>query len=351
MRLCLMVVLATALLSPLPAAAQHWMTRERCTVTDIRIDPAVLPPARLTALRAEAATVPNGVGTHWRVIAASGATSHLWGTWHSNDPVMLDLPEQVEDTVRAARVAAFEFDPVFPTRRAVENAASPRDFWRARGGGLAALNLSADIERWINARFVSIGWGDRAADFMTPGALAETLLNDPCNDFSAGAYPIQDSYLQTLAAIEGARIIGLEPTDSFRDKMNRTRNFPLARDTIMLFALSLSPDGTAAERATGFALYMNGEHAAARAWERAILAERFGPTEAAAIQDRVDAYLLEERNAGFVQRLLPELDGGDVFIGVVAWHLQGPRGMVARLQEAGYRVERIPLNRERPDQP
>ncbi|MEL6889526.1 MAG: hypothetical protein AAFO86_12585 [Pseudomonadota bacterium] len=72
--------LLCVMLLPLPGAAQHWMTRERCTVTDIRIEPDALAPETLQRLRATAATVPNRVGKFWRITAPGGAVSHLWGT-------------------------------------------------------------------------------------------------------------------------------------------------------------------------------------------------------------------------------------------------------------------------------
>ena len=341
-------ILLCLVLLPLPGAAQHWMTRERCTVTDIRIDPDVLAPEALQRLRATAATVPNGVGTYWQITAPGGAVSHLWGTWHSNDPLMLDLPARVIAQVRAARVAAFEIDPVLPTRRAVENAASPRDFWIRRGGTLAQMDLPPEIERWINARLIGLGWGDGSADFMMPGALVELLLGDPCNDYAMGTYPNQDSYLQTIAAIGGAQILALEDLTALRQKLNQRRHRALARDILMLYGSALSPDGTAAERATAFAIYQSGEHALARAWERQALTAFWDPDEADRIQQNADAYLLDERNAVFVDTVLPELRRGDVFIAVGAWHLQGRLGMVARLREAGFEVKRIPLDQERP---
>ena len=325
------------------------MTRERCTVTDVRVHPSVLPATALNRLRAAAEDVPNSVGNYWRITAPGGAVSHIWGTWHSNDPQMLDLPSLVEQHVRRARVAAFEIDPVPATRRAVENAASPRDFWENRGGTLARLHLPRDIARWVNARFISIGWGDGAADRMTPGAVAEMLLWDPCNDFG-GPYPIQDSFLQTLAAIEGAEILGLEDLNALRRTLNRAQNLDLARDIIQLYALGLAPSGTAAHRATAFALYQQGEHAVARLWERELIADVVGAEDAARMQTNVDAYLLDARNAGFMQSLVHELGAGNVFIAVGAWHLPGPMGMVTRLQEAGFEVTRVPLARERPTQ-
>ncbi len=348
MRHALYAGLMAALLVPGPALAQHWITRERCTVTDVRVDPAALPDAQLAQLRAAAADVPNGTGNYWRITAPNGAVSHLWGTYHSNDPQMLDLPDMVEGHVRSARVAAFEINPVLPTRRAADNARSPRDFWNTRGGTLARLDLPDDIAEWVNGRLISMGWGDGTADYMTPGALTETMLGDPCNDFAAGVYPIQDSFLQTLAAAEGAEILGLEDLYALRRKLNQTRHRDLARDIIQLYGLALSPMGTAAERATAFALYEQGEHAAARLWERALMARVIGADSAAQVQISVDSYLLDERNAGFVRTALPELAEGGVFIGVGAWHLQGPLGMVARLRDAGLQVTRVPLARERP---
>lgn len=228
-------LLSCLLAASAPAQAQYWAIPEVYTVTDARVDPSVLTPQDLADLRRQAASdIPNEIGNYWRITAPDGATSFLWGTFHSNDPMLLALPEQVETQVRSARVAAFEFDPIAPSRRIFERELNAPDAWRTRDGGMATLNLPDNVRARIRSRIIGLGLGPGTEEWMTPGGLAEVLLNDPCNDFAQGVYPIQDSWLQTQAAIGGARILGLEPPQSFRKWLNHPDRLPLARDVILL---------------------------------------------------------------------------------------------------------------------
>ncbi len=57
---------------------------------------------------------------------------------------------------------------------------------------------------------------------------------------------------------------------------------------------------------------------------------------------RLDKLLVVERNRMFLQRLLPLLAQGRVFLAVGAQHLAGPTGLVQQLRARGFSVERAP---------
>lgn len=274
--------------------------------------------------------------------------SFLWGTIHSTDPLVLNLPLPVEAQVRKARVAAFEADFIPATRRLLEYNRSAPGFLRSYRAGLQDFDLPPEVEGWIQSRLIGLGWGEDAAGFLTPGGLAELMLLHPCDDFAAGIYPTQDAFLQTLAAIGGARILGLEPPDRLRKRLNNPKDADLARDFVRLYAGYLSPDLSEAGNATAFSLYLNGENGTALLFERRGLSAYWGASEGPALQDRVNAYLLDERNQVFVEGLLNELPEGGVFAAVGSWHLPGENGLVSLLRAEGYQVERILLDRESP---
>ena len=58
--------------------------------------------------------------------------------------------------------------------------------------------------------------------------------------------------------------------------------------------------------------------------------------------DRIDQRLIFERNADWIPKLEPILDGGGAFIAVGADHLTGSRGVIALLVARGYRATRLP---------
>lgn len=348
LRFAAVVGLASGLVAAQPASAQYWATREVCDVQNVRIDTSVISPTELAALRAKTAAMPNANGNYWQITAPNGAVSYLWGTMHSTNPLALRLPLQVETQVRNSRVAAFEFNPVPATRRLLELNRNPPDIFLPFKRDPKSVSLPPEVRGWVDSRLIALGWGLDAADWLTPGGLAEVILMHPCDDFAAGIYPTQDSFLQTLAAIGGARILGLEPPDQLRKKLNKPEHAGLARDFLRLYGGYLSPDLSEAENATGFALYLSGENGVARLFERGRLGAYWGETEGPDLQDRVDAYLLDERNHTFVKNLSTELATGGVFAAVGSWHIPGENGMVRLLRQEGFQVERILLDRERP---
>lgn len=330
---------------PGPGAAQDWATRDACTVTTAAIDPAALSARDLAALRAETAQVANPVGRFWRVQSPDGAVSHLWGTMHSSDPLILDLPPIVIDRIQNARLVALEADFIAPSRAAHREQIAMRDWYRDPGTRYEFDNsgLPDQVIAWIRTRTEALGWGTDAADYLTFGGLAELVLSDPCEDFASGTLPDQDSRIQTLAMIAGAEVMGLEAPDAFTRHLNRPENAATALAVLALGGAYLEPRSGPARRRTGFALYLQGETALSRAWDRQILRDFYGPDLAAAYLSLADAYLLRTRNRDFLDTALPELQQGGVFMAIGSFHLSGDAGMIELLRGAGFTVTRIPL--------
>jgi len=57
--------------------------------------------------------------------------------------------------------------------------------------------------------------------------------------------------------------------------------------------------------------------------------------------DKIDEEMVFSRNADWIPKLEKILASGDVFIAVGADHLTGPRGVVALLEQRGYKLTRI----------
>jgi uncharacterized protein YbaP (TraB family) len=338
------IIAALALALAAPAAqAQYWATTDYCRVETPEIIETVFPSSSYADLQAAAAQIPNSTGKLWKITSSEGAVSHLWGTYHSNDPFLLRQATQVEHLARAARVAAFELDPVAPSRRKFEHALTAPGYWKEPRVVPTAPNVSQRALENIRSRLAGVGLGRGSTEYLTPGGLAMMVLGDPCNDFAQGIHPIQDDYLHMQGAIGGARIIGLEPPDATLKHLNKSENLDLAHAMIELYSGLLDPSNTNAQRATGFALYQRGENGVAMLWERESLADTYGPHEGPALQDKVDDYLLRQRNLDFMETALPDLGQGGVFMAVGSWHIPGKDGMVELLRDAGFAVERIVL--------
>ncbi|AZV79623.1 TraB/GumN family protein [Parasedimentitalea marina] len=346
------LVFALSLLVPAAVQAQAWATREACTVTSATIDPQVLPDALLASLRAEAVKMPNPNGRFWRIQSPEGAVSHLWGTMHSNDPLVLDLPLILQQRIAGARIVALEFDPVFASRQSVRDH-QEKDLFRPNNSTYSFDNSGLDplIIDWIRTRLDGLGWGREAADYLTLPVIVENLLSDPCDDFAAGVVPDQDSLIQTFGMIGGARILGLEPPNALTDFLTEPQNQDTTLSILAVYGAYLDPLTTAASRATSFALYLQGDLALERQWERSTLTRIYGEELADLHLQRADDYLLTQRNKTFLQTAQPVLQEGGVFMAIGSFHLPGEQGMIELLRQAGYTVTRIPLPGEVPDAP
>lgn len=333
-----------------PAAwAQDWATAEVCRVDEARIDMRVFAPSDLAALEAAAADIENRRGRFWRVVSPDGAVSHLWGTYHSSDPLILDLPDQVRAAIDDARAVAVEIDFVMATRQAVRDAQYTPARFREASDPFALLpgdsplsGLPVEMKFWVLDRAIELGWTEDAELILSPAGMAEMLLADPCEDFSAGVLPIQDDYVQLLGRLAGAEIIGLEQPEDFLDDLNA----PKAKDTveaiISVYATYLKPMTSNSERATSFAIYREGRLGLLAAWDKAFITQVLGDRGPEALR-LTDEYLLAFRNERFMGRLADELPKGGVFIAVGAGHLPGPSGLVTLLREAGHDVTRVVL--------
>ncbi|UWR11765.1 TraB/GumN family protein [Sulfitobacter mediterraneus] len=331
------------------ATAQDWITPEYCDLTDTQIDFSSFPGLKKTSLEQSASLIPNANGKLWRITHSSGATSHLWGTFHANDPNALRLPETAVQLIQNAQVVALEFDPVFPTRQSFKRSMdSGAYFSDMDSNGLFQTNRLREIidpvqMAHISDRLDAIGWGAETADYLRPSVLAEILLNNPCNDFAEGSYPTQDSLIQLTGELSGARILGLEDPRAFRTKLEDPTNRALTFNIIQLYAQALNPNFTAAQQRTFFALYQQGRIGLAMALDKALTQQTFGDKRGETIQKSVDDYLLTERNMEFANAVQSEIEQGDVFVAIGAWHLPGTGGMIELLRKRGFHVSRVHL--------
>ena len=343
------LILAT-LLAALPGLAlgQDWATKDVCSVGDAQIVDSVFSPPGRTVLEEQAEDIQNRRGRFWQITSADGSVSHLWGTYHSSDPLILDLPDALRTAIAQSRVVAIEVDYVAPSRAAFRegqylegryNTASDPFLATGPGDGTIA-GLHAEMTGWVRDRAIELGWTEDADLILSPAGMAEMLLSDPCEDFAGGVLPVQDDYIQLLGRLAGARIMGLEtPDDFFADLAGKDE---ISNAIIAVYASYLKPMSDNAERSTGFALYREGRLGLMATWDAAFLDQVLGQRGAQALA-LTDDYLLTFRNRRFIDRLKPDLDEGGVVVAIGAGHIAGETGMVTLLRAAGYDVTRVAL--------
>lgn len=344
MRCALSLLLAVF---PSTAMAQDWATKDVCSVDVAAVSEAAFAPATFAQLEDTGATLPNGKGRFWRIETASGAISHLWGTMHSSDPLILDLPDALKTALKNARMIAVEIDFTAQSRAELRDAPFYEARFKEAGDPFSApllgnsiAGLSGEHTGWLRDRAVEMGWTEDVELILSPAGMAEMLLADPCEDFASGVVPLQDDYIQLLGRLAGAQILGLEGRFDFLDDLSDPKRSETVEAIIQVYAAYLRPVSSNVERATSFALYRQGRIDVLSAWDQVFLQDVLGEDAARAL-DLTDAYLLEERNARFVTRIRDELEAGEVVMAVGFAHLPGPTGLVEMLRASGHTVTRV----------
>jgi len=334
---------------PVGAFAQDWATAEVCTVETPEVVEEALKPATLSDLEARGTKVSNGKGRLWQIETPTGAVSHLWGTYHSADPLILDLPQTLRDAITAARVVAVEVDFIAKSRAELRDAPfyearfkEASDPFGAPALGNTIAGLSEEQTGWIRDRAIDVGWTEDVELILSDAGIAEMLLSDPCEDFAGGIFPIQDDYIQLLGRLAGAKIVSLEDPHDFLDDLSDPARADTVEAIIQVYAAYLKPVETNAERATAFALYRQGRMDVLAAWDEVYLGETLGDGAKRALE-LTDSYLLAERNHRFLERARSEIAQGGVVMAVGFAHLPDASGLVEMLRAEGHTVTRVIL--------
>lgn len=261
----------------------------------------------------------------WRIEAPNGVISHLFGTIHSSDPRVVDLPIGLSTIIESAAVVALEID--------FEPAAML--------GMLAHMLLPLDqtlsdkvgseLAEQARQAMAEQGLPPLIADQLQPWAVS-LMLSVPVQKDSN----FLDQRLATQARQRADQTLrGLESIDeqmqvfstlSASDQQQLLRETLTNRETIahlqtQMINAWLAGDVTEIVRLTEHSMGLGD----------AALAERF--------MDRA----LWQRNRRMASRLEPLLESGGVFAAVGALHLPGDRGLVALLTAAGYRLTPLPF--------
>lgn len=337
-RACLTALLLTVV--PNPGAAQDWATPEFCDIGVQQLEDA---QERLLS-EDTGSDVENGVGRLWEITAPNGAVSHLWGTMHTTDPAVLEIPKTAISLFEEAKTFGMEVDYGFPDRAAILKSYEWEHWWHDTilHPEQFALVPGSDprIEEWILDRFENLGFARDNIPYLTSGGVFMSLLGNPCDDFQAGIIPYQDNFLKSLAHMQRKSIVGLEPSEATISMLNLPGNKRTARALITMYGAYLQPPSDNTYIADWLAVYRSGLIGHMMDQDTAYLSTLLGPDAAKAIE-LGNQFLIDDRNHVFLENMRPHLQQGRAFFAVGAFHLPGEQGLVSLLRGQGFEVRRI----------
>jgi hypothetical protein len=257
-------------------------------------------------------------GLLWRVDVPGAAPSYLFGTLHSDDERVVNMPAPARRAFARAGTVALE---------ALNDEAAARRYRAALVGGeprLPAL-LGADWPR-VEALLRDSGVPREVAPRFKPWAALIVLLQPR----DATGLTL-DNLLSFEAGKAGKRLVQLETVE---EQIETLDGMPQEVQVALLRDVQARFEEIQAAVYPTLSAYAAGDLVA----QFRINAETMGPgPEGELFLER----LLYRRNERFAERLAPLLKQGGVFAAFGALHLYGPRGVPALLERRGFRVTRV----------
>ena len=280
---------------------------------------ALWPLLLLLFLAAGATRAESENALLWRLETPQGAVSYLFGTIHSEDPRVLELPDPVKRAFGTAQTLVLEMD-----LGRDEAAEMGRAMLLPAGQDLQSL-IGADLYQQSVSAMAERGYAEAVVSRLQPWAVVLTLSMPPAE---TGLFLDYVLYLQALE--QGMTVFGLEQMHEqlgVFTSLSLDEQLSLLRDT-----LSEHDEFPRIFEKLLQAYLQRDLQSLAELGEESMQGSDKG------LQQRFMGALLDERNQLMVRRLLPLLEKGEVFAAVGALHLPGEQGLLAMLRRQGLRI-------------
>ncbi len=261
-------------------------------------------------------------GLLWEISKAGQQPAYLYGTIHSEDPEVMNLPAPVREAINASHSVVLEILMDADAMKYSSSAMLMLD-----GRSLPDV-IGRSLYEQVAAVIATRGIPELVLNHMKPWAAAVTL-STPAPETGR----VLDLMLYQDAVQQGKAVYGLETIQEqlqVFDTMPEAGQIALLRDAVDHFpeldAMQVELLAAYKQRDLGalLAIYEASMQAGDQ-W----LAEDF--------QRR----LIDDRNQLMVERMQPYLQQGKAFIAVGALHLPGRSGLLAMLEQRGYRIRRV----------
>ncbi len=274
------------------------------------------------ALAADTGRFQRGLLFRVEPPSGGGAPSYLFGTIHSEDLRVVDLPAPVEQAFHGADVFVME---VIPDSAAIAESTSAMTF--SDGRTLADVLPEPLYDQTVSA-LGQRGMSEAVIKHFKPWA-AMLLLSVP--EGKTGQF--LDVRLYASAGASGKQVLGLETMHEqlgVFDDLAETEQIGLLRETVeRLDELPQAfEDLVEAYRDRDLAKLLR-------------LSEKSLQQGAPGLAKRFREAAIDSRNRHMAERILPLLDHGGHFIAVGALHLPGEGGLLERISAEGYEISPV----------
>lgn len=260
-------------------------------------------------------------GLLWQ-IKGSNVDSCLFGTIHSEDPRVTQLPEAVEACFNRADILMLEM--------------SLDQMTSARVAGLMLQDADGSLSKQVGkslaqeatAAMQSLGVPPQVTEFLQPWAVVMTLSAPPQ---VSGQFLDKQLYSKAIAA--GKRF---QPLESPEEQISVFSSLTINEQKSLLHNVLDEYQSYPGMYEQLTKAYL------ARDLDKLVEISFANPmSDDPALQDKVMDQLLSRRNHRMADRMEAYFNQGKVFIAVGALHLVGEEGLISLLRQRGYTVSRI----------
>ncbi len=258
-------------------------------------------------------------GILWKIEKMDSPASYVFGTMHSEDERVVNLPQEINTVFSAASIFAMEMILDEENTQQILQGMYFQD-----GRTLKSITTKKTYLQSIEA-MAKRGMPEKTVNLMKPWAVF-TVLNMP--EQNTGLF--LDVLLYLAASKDGKVLVGLETTQeqlAVFDGMSMETQLSLLEITLD------SADDLHKMLDETLEIYLT------RDLDKILdLNERYLAVLDKDIADEFNQRLLVERNRRMVKRMMPLLEKGNAFIAIGALHLPGITGVLTILNNAGYTV-------------
>jgi len=261
-------------------------------------------------------------GILWQIDKGHAQPSFLLGTVHSDDPRIMNLPEQIKQKFVQASSFSAELDMDVLTILQAQGLMMMSD-----GRTLSELIGPRRFQECVRL-MAERGMSEMLVQQMKPWAVA-VQLNLP--KLQSGIF--LDMLLYQKASAAGKRVYGLE---TMKEQMSVFDDMT-ERQQIMFLDESIKHVDEVPEMIQNITrLYLARDLSGLKEYS-----DRQMRTNSGRLTEIFQKRLIIDRNQRMVERMQKRLEEGNAFIAVGALHLPGQKGILRLLEHRGYRLRSI----------
>ena len=260
----------------------------------------------------------------WSIKAGERQAGFLLGTIHSEDPRVLDFPEEFLDMLSSNQVFAMEMVPDLPTLSRLT------EYMQYQDGTTLQSHIGAErFEQVISV----LSYYQMPSEWVAKMKVWATVMTLSVPPPETGFF--MDFSLSLRAAGSGLRVVGLE---TLEEQLSFLEDMPMEQQLSLLDQALLEYDQVREVHDRMVDNYLGGNLQSLAAEADSQLDQLDQEAKEYFVGQGIDA-----RNLRMLRAILPLLDQNQVFIAVGALHLPGESGLLSLLRGQGYRLEPLAL--------